>query len=456
MSPTRFIEINDDVSFSVPVPWELTPYMEELQEWVLENWEVTLENFQTVEDMKQDNWRRFYMKAEELMANGRITGEDLLASIMNEFETNVKERRSLIDDPDDESPLLSWYLLGEELKEWGNYIYDNVSPSNGKDKYEEAVVCLRNAVEIDSDFVAAWIGLGDALYKIASPTYSNSIEREQLLQQASSAYMRTIEIDPEGFGWISLSISLIAEEKYSEAIQVSREALNYHPDNPRILSYIGYSYLELEEFSISEKFLRKSLQFEEDMLETELSWIWNSLGRALSVQRFYTEAQDAFENAIRIDREDAIAWLNLGIVRISQGRLNEGEEALRRAVILQPNLSDTKDEIMRNATSELQEDLDRLIRKQLDSRPESLTSWRCIYCSANLDAEQLELIRANVPIQCESCGTTITRERFLTHKVQPGVENEYTETEPLQGITDEDELKKLAELDGLGLVDDED
>ena len=57
---------------------------------------------------------------------------------------------------------------------------------------------------------------------------------------------------------------------------------------------------------------------------------WNNKGAALAVQSKYDEAIKAYDEAIRLDPNDADAWNNKGIALNTQGKYDEAIKAYER------------------------------------------------------------------------------------------------------------------------------
>ena len=66
-----------------------------------------------------------------------------------------------------------------------------------------------------------------------------------------------------------------------------------------------------------------------------------SIGSAAPTWRGdWEEASDALATAIRLKPDDAEAYVDLGLVRMVQGRADDATEALRQAVSLKPDNAD--------------------------------------------------------------------------------------------------------------------
>jgi len=65
--------------------------------------------------------------------------------------------------------------------------------------------------------------------------------------------------------------------------------------------------------------------------------VWNNLGVALDAQNRFAEAEHAFEEALRLRPDYALAWMNLGSTRLNALRFGAAAEAYRRGLALRPD-----------------------------------------------------------------------------------------------------------------------
>lgn len=65
--------------------------------------------------------------------------------------------------------------------------------------------------------------------------------------------------------------------------------------------------------------------------------VWNNLGVALDVQNRFAEAEQAFQEALRLRADYPLAWMNLGSTRLNAQRFSEAAEAFRRGLASCPD-----------------------------------------------------------------------------------------------------------------------
>ena len=93
--------------------------------------------------------------------------------------------------------------------------------------------------------------------------------------------------------------------------------------------------------SEAEQALRRAIEIEPNNASA-----WYNLGALLLEQEFFTESGEAFENATKYDRASWEAWFGLGLSRVYLGRLQEGDEAMKRAIQLNSSVSKIRDKVM--------------------------------------------------------------------------------------------------------------
>jgi tetratricopeptide (TPR) repeat protein len=115
--------------------------------------------------------------------------------------------------------------------------YSDISQRNlaeaylGKNRYDDAIIVLKKALEGDPKSVLFWTGLGNAL--IGSGKIADAI----------NAYNKVLEIDPKSSdSWNAIGIALIQSNEYGDAIKAFNKALEINPTSQVFWYNLAYSY----------------------------------------------------------------------------------------------------------------------------------------------------------------------------------------------------------------------
>lgn len=118
----------------------------------------------------------------------------------------------------------------------------------------------------------------------------------------------------------------IDAQKYDKALSAFNEALKKAPNHPDILSHRGVCYLHLNQKKNCLDDLNLSLQ-----LQPDYSYRYASLAYAKDYFGDIDGAIAAYEKAIELDPEDAIAFNNLGLLQEKKGYQQKAQRQFEKA-----------------------------------------------------------------------------------------------------------------------------
>ena len=199
------------------------------------------------------------------------------------------------------------------------------------DKSDAAIEVLEQLAKSFPGRSSVWMDLGDA-YRM--------LER---FDEAAAAYDKAIDLlgEPAGEQWALFYRAGIAQERagnWPEAEKDFRKALDLNPDQPQVLNYLGYSYVE-QKAHLDEALdmIRKAVaeQPNDGYITDSLGWVLFRLGR-------YDEAVVKMEKAVELVPFDAIITDHLGDVYWAVGRKREAEFQWSRALSFGPEEKDAK------------------------------------------------------------------------------------------------------------------
>ena len=186
---------------------------------------------------------------------------------------------------------------------------------------DAAIEVLENLARIQPKLSGVWIALGDTL------------RREKRFGEAAKAYDQAIALigPPKPTDWFVYYSRAIAQERSGEwdaAEKGFREALKLSPDQPSVLNYLGYSYVDRgENLDEAIDMIRKAVKERPDA-----GFIVDSLGWALYKTGHYQEAAKEMERAVELEPRDPLLNDHLGDVLWAVGRHREARFQWRRAL----------------------------------------------------------------------------------------------------------------------------
>ena len=134
--------------------------------------------------------------------------------------------------------------------------------------------------------------------------------------------------------YFSIGSILIQDQRYQEAIDAFKQVLERKPDEGFAALNITRSYEQMGQLDEAERFAREYLQkgFEEPQLEL-------MLGNLNLLQKKYDQAIPYFEKCLSADTESAGSCDALATIYIATGDLARAEGYLRKALEINPRLS---------------------------------------------------------------------------------------------------------------------
>jgi tetratricopeptide (TPR) repeat protein len=204
------------------------------------------------------------------------------------------------------------------------------------DRPDAAIEALQQLSKAEPGILQVWSALGDAL------------RRNERFSEGIEAYSRAIDLfeGPDPGQWVvyyTRGICYEREDLWPEAEADFRKALELAPDQPQVLNYLGYSFLELktnldEAIGMIERASRARPN--DGAITDSLGWAQYRLGR-------YDEAVQTMERAIELMPVDPVVNDHLGDVYWAVGRKREAEFQWKRALSFKPETEEEAARIRR-------------------------------------------------------------------------------------------------------------
>lgn len=190
---------------------------------------------------------------------------------------------------------------------------------------EAAIEALQQLARSQGDIPAVHQALGDML------------RRESRFDEAARAYGRAIDLlgTPQVAHWpiyYTRGITHEREGRWDEAEADFRQALALQPEQPQVLNYLGYSFVDkgenlVEALDMIERAV--AARPDDGYITDSLAWAFYKLGR-------YDEAVEPMERAAELVPTDPIITDHLGDVYWAVGRKLEAQFQWRRALSFEP------------------------------------------------------------------------------------------------------------------------
>jgi tetratricopeptide (TPR) repeat protein len=216
-------------------------------------------------------------------------------------------------------------------------------------KSDAALEVLNALVKSNPEQPLVWSSLGDLM------------RRQERYAEAVAPYDRFIELAEAsgGAGWVSFYARGVSNERagnWAAAEADFRKALEIEPDQPVVLNYLGYSYIDKNEN------LDEALSMIERavLARPDDGPILDSLGWGLFRVGRYSEAVGAMEGAVELMSDDSLVNDHLGDVYWAVGRQREAMFQWRRALSFGPET----DEEATRIRAKLDRGLDAVLKEE--------------------------------------------------------------------------------------------
>lgn len=193
-------------------------------------------------------------------------------------------------------------------------------------KMDAAIEVLVSLTETNGDSPMVFTALGDAL------------RRHERFDEATVAYDRAISLfdedEPSQWGvYFARGVTYERTDQWPEAEADFRKSLELRPDQPQVLNYLGYSYVELgqnldEALDLIERAV--AAQPNSGYIVDSLGWVYYRLGR-------YPEAVHQLQRATELLPTDPILTDHLGDALWAVNRKREAYFQWRRSLSFDPD-----------------------------------------------------------------------------------------------------------------------
>jgi tetratricopeptide (TPR) repeat protein len=190
---------------------------------------------------------------------------------------------------------------------------------------DAAIEVMQSLAETHGDASSVHVALGDALRRL------------ERYEEATAAYDRAIALFPEDESgqwgvYFARGITHERSDTWPEAEADFRKALELRPNQPQVLNYLGYSFVEMgENLGEALDLIERAVAAEPNSgyIVDSLGWVYYRLGR-------YPEAVRELERATELLPTDPILTDHLGDALWAVDRKREARFQWRRALSFDP------------------------------------------------------------------------------------------------------------------------
>ncbi|WP_243698545.1 tetratricopeptide repeat protein [Paracoccus alkanivorans] len=220
------------------------------------------------------------------------------------------------------------------------------------DRHDEAESAALSLTAAYPELPQAWVALGDLL------------RQQEKFAQAVPAYDKALSLladappEERWFGLYARGIALERVGQFDRAEKDLLEAIEIQPEEPSLLNYLGYSWIDRNEnLDRALELIRKAVELSPDdgYILDSLAWAYFRMGR-------YEEAVEPMEQAIATMSSDPLVNDHLGDIYWKVGRKREAEIQWQRALSLKPGESGEVD--ADRIRAKLERGLDRVLAEE--------------------------------------------------------------------------------------------
>lgn len=192
----------------------------------------------------------------------------------------------------------------------------------------ESAKAFEQASRLDPKSARAHMGLASALFRMG------------VLKEATDAFEETVKLDPNlPDAYLGLAQAYYARGSAKRAIDPLKKLTEIQPTNSIAWFTLGQIYGDAHESDLALDALMKATQ-----LDPSKPDYWRSLGRVSQHYSKLADAEQQYIKCLKLNENDAIAYLWLGQVYMQMGDTPEyrgkAEASITRAVSRQPDMSE--------------------------------------------------------------------------------------------------------------------
>lgn len=215
----------------------------------------------------------------------------------------------------------TYSLVAPDSRAWPQAMLGKALALRRSDRTEEAITTLQEVADAYPNLAPIHVALGDEF------RFGERWEEATLAYDTAIALYET-EVPQQWAVYFSRGITNERMGAWDEAEADFLKALELQPDQPAVLNYLGYSYVERrEKLDTALEMIRTAVEArpDEGYIIDSLGWVYYRLGR-------YRDAVEPMEKAVQLMPVDPVVNDHLGDVYWAVGRTREAEFQWARAL----------------------------------------------------------------------------------------------------------------------------
>jgi len=239
-------------------------------------------------------------------------------------------------------------------------------------QHEAALVHIAKAIELNPNFIDAYLWRGMALQSLGR------------LQEAEASYRRALISNPRHFDALcNLAGALVQLHRPADAIPLLEQALALHGNRAEAHFNLGRALMDLGRPEAAASSFRRACQLRPDYVEAQ-----TNLGACLIELRRWDEAVACLERALAIDPTRPESHYNLARARSERVDAADTEATLRAALELRPEYPEARVELANLLMSlERREEAIEHLRYTVETSPESVVAMSGLLMALNYDPD---------------------------------------------------------------------
>jgi len=262
-------------------------------------------------------WSETYeKKMESVFAIQADVAEKIANALKVELSPEDKER--LAKKPTENLTAYDYYLKGREF-----YYYYR------RQDNENAIGLFKKALELDSNYVLAYAGLGDAY---AQRTFRFGFPGSWL-DSAIEASEKAISIDPNSAeAYKALGLAYEYKGWYQKALEADRKAVELNPNYKAAVGNIGWVNWFLGELVEAMKWFKKDLA-----LDPTDAFSHYSIGACYFALDDYVKAEQWFKKSLDLQPDLVFAHQELSAMYLAEGKYQKAIQSAQEILSVDPN-----------------------------------------------------------------------------------------------------------------------